>query len=61
MTEEKLVLTKKQYKVLLENLDKGNQIGIMKNGELIKLAEYDSETEKIIEVMLIAVIRGLEK
>ena len=49
MTEEKLVLTKKEYKVLLENLDKGNQIGIMKNGELIKLAEYDSETEKIIE------------
>ena len=60
MTEETLVKAKKQFKEMIQNLDKANQLGIMKNGELIKLVDYDEQMKLIIEMILRAALKGME-
>ena len=60
MTEETLVKAKKQFKEMIQNLDKANQLGIMKNGELIKLVDYDEQLKIIIEMILRAALKGME-
>lgn len=60
MTEETLVKAKKQFKEMIQNLDKANQLGIMKNGELIKLVDYDEQLKLIVEMILRAALKGME-
>ena len=61
MSEKKIAEMKESFEDMLEKLEQGNQIAIMLHGRLIKAVEYDKDTMRMIEVILRAVIRGLEK